>query len=185
MKSGNARTVKRADPATSDASPAEGLASRKARAIEDRDDERITALFVMPRVYQQRKAVDSLTMMICGTVMIEILEARKIFSGTVLGTRSVTLFESRITKSVTVKVTKFVFLTVALLTVSRVVHSDKKLREICGLIFKTPIIYWMIEMQTYKSGRTRSFLTGFQEGGIELKDRSAGGWRSGLQRSEK
>ena len=51
--------------------------------------------------------------MICGTVVIEILEARKIFSGRVLGTRSVTLFESRITKSVTVKVTKFVFLTVA------------------------------------------------------------------------
>ena len=66
-----------------------------------------------PRVYQQRKAVDSLTVMICGTVVIEILEARKIFSGRVLGTRSVTLFESRITKSVTVKVTKFVFLTVA------------------------------------------------------------------------
>jgi hypothetical protein len=37
----------------------------------------------------------------------------------------------------------------------------------------------------YKCGRTRSFLTGFHFGGIELKDRSAGGWRSGLQRSEK
>ena len=27
--------------------------------------------------------------------------------------------------------------------------------------------------------------TGFQFGGIRLKDRSAGGWRSGMQRSEK
>jgi hypothetical protein len=47
------------------------------------------------------------------------------------------------------------------------------------------IIEPMSEKRPYKSGRTRSFLTGFQEGGIELKDRSAGGWRSGLQRSEK
>ena len=31
----------------------------------------------------------------------------------------------------------------------------------------------------------RSFLTGLLIGGIELKDRSVGGWRSGLQRSEK
>ena len=57
-------------------------------------------------------------LMLSGIVVIKILEARKIFSGTVMGTRSVTLFESRITKSVTVKVTKIVFLTVALLTVS-------------------------------------------------------------------
>ena len=38
-----------------------------------------------------------------------------------------------------------------------------------------------------KRGRTRSFLTGFQFGGIKLKDRSAGGWRSGsagAQRSD-
>src|SRR2546423_3854098 len=61
LKFGNARTVRRADPATSDASPAEGIASRSARATDDRDDERITALFVIPRVYQQPKAVDSLT----------------------------------------------------------------------------------------------------------------------------
>jgi hypothetical protein len=118
LKSGNARTFSRADPATSDASAGEGIASRSARASEDRDDERITALFVMPRVYQQPKAVDSLMLMLSGIVVIKILEARKIFSGTVMGTRSVTLFESRITKSVTVKVTKIVFLTVALLTVS-------------------------------------------------------------------
>src|SRR2546421_4493230 len=124
LKSGNARTVRRADPATSDASPAEGIASRSARAIEDRDDERITALFVMPRVYQHRKAVDSLTEMICGSVVREILEAGKILSGTDLETRSVTLFQSRITKSVTVKVTKFVFLTATPLTVSCVVQSD-------------------------------------------------------------
>src|SRR5262249_36646606 len=32
---------------------------------------------------------------------------------------------------------------------------------------------------TRKCGRTRPFLTGFQFGGIKLKDRSAGGWRSG------
>jgi hypothetical protein len=32
---------------------------------------------------------------------------------------------------------------------------------------------------------TRSLLTGFLFGGIKLKDRSAGGWRSGMQRSEK
>jgi len=32
---------------------------------------------------------------------------------------------------------------------------------------------------------TRSFLTGFKFGGIKLKDRSVGGWRSGMQRSEK
>jgi len=37
----------------------------------------------------------------------------------------------------------------------------------------------------HKCGRTRSFLTGFLFGGIKLKDRSAGGWRSGMQRSEK
>src|ERR1041384_196842 len=79
LKSGNARTVRRADPTTSDASPAEGIASRSARATEDRDDERITALVVMPRVYQQRKTVDSVTAMICGTIVIEILEGRKYF----------------------------------------------------------------------------------------------------------
>ena len=93
LKSGNARTVRRADPATSDASPAEGIASRSARPIEDRDDERITAPFVMPRVYQQRKAVDSLTVMICGSVMTEILEARKFILELDLETRSVTLFQ--------------------------------------------------------------------------------------------
>ena len=36
-----------------------------------------------------------------------------------------------------------------------------------------------------KCGRTRSLLTGFQFGGIKLKGCSAGGWRSGMQRSEK
>jgi len=36
-----------------------------------------------------------------------------------------------------------------------------------------------------KKQEARSFLTGLLIGGIELKDRSAGGWRSGLQRSEK
>jgi hypothetical protein len=36
-----------------------------------------------------------------------------------------------------------------------------------------------------KKQEARSFLTGLLKGGIELKDRSAGGWRSGLQRSEK
>jgi hypothetical protein len=91
-KFGNAKTVKRADPATSDTSPADGIASRKARATEDRDDERIAALFVMPRVYQQRKAVDSSSVMVCGSVMIEILEVRKIFSGSDLGIGSVILF---------------------------------------------------------------------------------------------
>ena len=35
-----------------------------------------------------------------------------------------------------------------------------------------------------KCGRTQPFLTGSHFGGIKLKDRSAGGWRSGLQRSE-
>ena len=93
LKSGNARTVRRADPTTSDASPAEGIASRSARATEDRDDERITALVVMPRVYQQRKAVDSVTAMICGTIVIEILEGRKIISGGDFGMVSVTLFQ--------------------------------------------------------------------------------------------
>ena len=125
LKSGNATTVRRADPATSDDSPAEGIAAHSARAIEDRDDERIGALFAMARVYQQRKAVDSLTEMICGSVVREILEAGKILSGTDLETRSVTLFQSRITKSVTVKVTKFVFLTATPLTVSCVVQSDQ------------------------------------------------------------
>ncbi len=41
------------------------------------------------------------------------------------------------------------------------------------------------ENKSPKCGRTRSFLTGSHFGGIKLKDRSAGGWRSGLQRSEK
>jgi hypothetical protein len=36
-----------------------------------------------------------------------------------------------------------------------------------------------------KKQEARSLLTGLLIGGIELKDRSAGGWRSGLQRSEK
>ena len=36
-----------------------------------------------------------------------------------------------------------------------------------------------------KCGRTRSFLTGFLFRGVKLKDRSAGGWRSGRPRSEK
>ena len=40
-------------------------------------------------------------------------------------------------------------------------------------------------IQSPKCGRTRSFLTGFQFGGIKLKGCSAGGWRSGMQRSEK
>ena len=78
---------------TSDASPAEGIASRSARAIEDLDDERITALFVMPRVYQQRKAVDSLTVMICGSDAAKILEALKLFLETDFGTSSVTRFQ--------------------------------------------------------------------------------------------
>ena len=141
LKSGNATIVRRADPATSDDSPAEGIAAHSARAIEDRDDERIGALFVMARVYQQRKAVDSLTEMICGSVVREILEAGKILSGTDLKTRSVTLFQSRITKSVTVKVTKFVFLTATLLTESYVVQSDKRRGEIAGAYSQLRIIY--------------------------------------------
>jgi len=36
-----------------------------------------------------------------------------------------------------------------------------------------------------KKQEARSLLTGLLIGGIKLKDRSAGGWRSGLQRSEK
>jgi len=36
-----------------------------------------------------------------------------------------------------------------------------------------------------KKQEARSLLTGLWVGGIRLKDRSAGGWRSGLQRSEK
>jgi len=68
--------------------------------------------------------------MICGTVVIEILEGRKIFSGTVLGTASITLLESISTKIVTVKVTNFVFLTVEFLTVARVVHSDKNAEKL-------------------------------------------------------
>jgi hypothetical protein len=36
-----------------------------------------------------------------------------------------------------------------------------------------------------KNAGSRSLLTGSWFGGIKLKDRSAGGWRSGLQRSEK
>jgi hypothetical protein len=39
--------------------------------------------------------------------------------------------------------------------------------------------------QAYKKQEARSFLTGLLIGWIELKGRSAGGWRSGLQRSEK
>jgi hypothetical protein len=40
-------------------------------------------------------------------------------------------------------------------------------------------------LMSSKCGRTRSLLTGFQFGGIKLKGCSAGGWRSGMQRSEK
>src|SRR5437588_189284 len=101
LKSGNARTVKRADPATSDASPAEGIALRSACATEGRDDERITALFVMPRVYQQRKAVDSMSVMICGSVMTEILEALKFILELISEHAPSPFFSSRITKSVT------------------------------------------------------------------------------------
>jgi hypothetical protein len=36
-----------------------------------------------------------------------------------------------------------------------------------------------------KKQEARSFLTGLLIGWIKLKDRSAGGWRSGMQRSEK
>lgn len=36
-----------------------------------------------------------------------------------------------------------------------------------------------------KNAGSRSLLTGSWFGGTKLKDRSAGGWRSGLQRSEK
>jgi len=55
---------------------------------------------------------------------------------------------------------------------AKIIHA-----EIC-LLFQRWSVKWP------KCGRTRSFLTGFQVGGISLKDRSAGGWRSGLQRSE-
>ena len=92
-KSGNARTVRRADPATSDASPAEGIAACSARAIEGRDDERIAALFVMPRVYQQRKAVDTLDRDDLWKRHDRDSGTQKIFSGTDLGTRSITLFQ--------------------------------------------------------------------------------------------
>jgi hypothetical protein len=94
----------------------------------------------MPRVYQQRKALDSLTVIICGSDVTEILEGGKIVSGIVLGTRSVTLFKSRITKSVTVKVTKFVFLTATLLTVSRVVQYDKDSKKSLGRFSPFPIV---------------------------------------------
>jgi hypothetical protein len=65
-------------------------------------------------VYQQPKAVDSLTAMICGSDVTEILEARKYFLELISKHAPAPVFSSRITKSVTVKVTKFVFLTAAL-----------------------------------------------------------------------
>ena len=42
-----------------------------------------------------------------------------------------------------------------------------------------------MELMSPKRRRTRSLLTGFQFGGIRLKGCSAGGWRSGMRRSEK
>ena len=95
---------------------------------------------------------------------------------------------ARLTKSGTVRLTKFVFLTAS--------------TELIALTHSTPHISGRRQNRSheseqsfqkslskkkgsYKCGRTRSFLTGFQFGGIKLKDRSAGGWRSGLQRSEK
>ncbi|MFY9620368.1 MAG: hypothetical protein WAQ99_11220 [Pyrinomonadaceae bacterium] len=50
-------------------------------------------------------------------------------------------------------------------------------------IYLGKILCWF--WQAFKKQEARSFLTGLLIGGIELKDRSVGGWRSGLQRSEK
>jgi len=50
---------------------------------------------------------------VCGSVMTEILEAGKIILEATREHARSPSFSSRITKSVTVKVTKFVFLTVA------------------------------------------------------------------------
>ena len=94
----------------------------------------------MPRVYQQRKSVDSLTVMICGSDVTEILEALKILLEPISEHAPSPFFSSRITKSVTVKVTKFVFLTATLWAFSRVVHSDKTAGKIAGKIFQMPII---------------------------------------------
>jgi len=57
--------------------------------------------------------------------MAEILEALKFFQELISEHAPSPFFSSRITKSVTVKVTKFVFLTATLLTVSCVVQSDQ------------------------------------------------------------
>src|SRR5947207_9612091 len=81
------------------------------------------------------------TEMICGSVMTEILEPRKFFQELISEHAPSPFFSSRITKSVTVKVTKFVFLTAALLTDSCVVQSDKRCGEIAGVVWSNPNDY--------------------------------------------
>ena len=73
--------------------------------------------------------------------MKEILEARKIFQELISEHAPSPFFSSRITKSVTVKVTKFVFLTATLLTDSYLVQSDKRRGEIAGAYSQIRIIY--------------------------------------------
>jgi len=79
--------------------------------------------------------------MICGSDVKEILEARKIFQELISEHAPSPFFSSRITKSVTVKVTKFVFLTATLLTDSYLVQSDKRRGEIAGAYSQIRIIY--------------------------------------------
>jgi hypothetical protein len=88
------------------------------------------------------------------------------------------------TKTVTVKVTNSVVMTEAR---RLIVGADGKAGQVAGRAFvsrfyleTTGLILTGLQKQ-----EARSFLTGLLIGGIELKDRSVGGWRSGLQRSEK
>ena len=53
--------------------------------------------------------------------------------------------------------------------------KDSRHFALCSLLFALGL----------KKQEARSFLTGLLIGWIKLKDRSAGGWRSGMQRSEK
>ena len=66
---------------------------------------------------------------------------------------------------------------------SRSFQSDRTLDELKRL--EKTVIKVIAKLISPKCRRTQSLLTGFQFGGIMLKGRSAGGWRSGMQRSEK
>src|SRR5437867_2191347 len=199
LKSGKERTSKRAEPVASELSGSDGrLARTIAASLNEgfRFGASRAAASCMRRslpAYRFAVSVRASISLNFGNALAgdainswnEFTSAKKL-SGSSNCVPTEGEFQGSTTKTVTVKVTNCVVLTESMKGSDRLSHSggacDFHLRVDTNVVGFFPGDRRNGQHTVPKCGRTRSFLTGFQFGGIKLKGCSAGGWRSGMQR---